>query len=213
MAAVLLTTVSGLLVSCGQPSQNGKFSAGSLIAEMGEDKTGAVEALGFDMSQAQLQEMGAEQEYSVSAEIDGAPCTVTLSFYNDIFMGFRYVFSDRETAFACAAQVRGALGEAYGEKTSMPGLSSAQETPGSLSYFDELTDASQIRDSVVYFEDWTPETDPKQMETMLGGRDFSRIDVRFTLQAASPEEGGGDYAAVAVRYSAIPAAGQGLAEE
>ena len=134
LAAVLLTAASGLLVSYGQSSQNGKFSASSLIAEMGEDKTGAVEALGFDMSQAQLQEMGAEQEYSVSAEIDGAPCTVTLSFYNDIFMGFRYVFSDRETAFACAAQVRGALGEAYGEKTSMPGLSSAQETPGSLSY-------------------------------------------------------------------------------
>lgn len=89
-----------------------------------------------------------------------------------------------------SAHAGGALGEAYGEKTSMPGLSSAQETPGSLSYFDELTDASQIRDSVVYFEDWTPETDPKQMETMLGGRDFSRIDVRFTLQAASPEEGG-----------------------
>ena len=161
---------------------------------LGQGEQEVIRGLGLTAVQPTQTADSAREEYVLESPVEGNDCTVCLTFYNDIFQGIEYAFSDTDAAFGYAQRLREALGQRYGEKTTHPIQSDVQQC------FDDLSGSGELEPSHLYSEDWTPELDAGQMEKMLGGLAASRIDVRFSLFTL--ESGG----IVSVRCSAVPAA-------
>lgn len=119
-----------------------------------------------------------------------------LIFYNDVLMGTQFRFDDVEKAYYHCKELRVNLEHAFGEKTTYPSM-----TLTNKECFDNIGSASQLKEKYVYYEDWTPEIDKDvlQIEKMMDGRAYSRIDIRFELSVLSE-----DNATVSVRYVALP---------
>ena len=189
-----VTTLLGTLVACN-PAKNSENPLGydNTLPLMGADKEKVLETLEVDAAQAEVTQRNQQEEYLLDFTLDDTAGKAVLIFYNDVFMGFQYQLTDWNTAYSYANQIRQELEQQYGEKTTYPGMVSSNKD-----YFDNITDVSQLKETVEYYEDWTPETDPEQMEKMVG-TDYSRIDVRFTLWTL-PE----NTAYITVRYMALP---------
>ena len=192
-AAAALLLIVCLLASCAAAPKSRRLGFGDVLPLLGADRETVWEKLDFGPEKIEPFTGDGTEEYVFEQEVGGSGCTVSLFFPHDVLAGFQYVFPDAETVFSYAKQIRQALGEDFGEPATQPIDSEVQHR------FDSVGDAGGLSPLELYYEDWTPETDGKQMEKMLGGEAVKRIDVRFSVYML--ESGG----IISVRYSPIPA--------
>ena len=194
MIAALAVILSGTLVACTNlNTAEAALGYEQMLPLMGLDKQNVLDRLGVDVESAQISQVNEEEDYILESKILGQTCKVGLIFYNDVFMGFQYLFNDTQAAYQYASDLRQGIEAAYGEKTTYPGMQSSDK-----GYFDEINDASELIELVEYYEDWTPQVDEEQMEKMLGDIDYLRMDLRLNLMVM-PE----NHAQITVRYVAI----------
>lgn len=192
IAVILLIPVFTVISACDM-TEIGGYDYQSLLELMGKDKADVLESLGVGEEQAEVQTQGDQEEYTLDVPIAGKSYKATIAFYNDVFMAFEFVFDDINTAYQNAKKLRGSMETLFGEKTTYPDVVS-----NGSAYFDDVTDISEIKEQVTYYEDWTPATDSAQMEKMAGEREFSRIDMRFSMAVMKA-----DYIVVGAKYTMI----------
>ncbi len=163
-----------------------------LLTMLGQDKAAVVESLKLDENTAQISSKGNQEQWSIQTQENNK---LNITFYNGVFMAYQFMFDNLEGAYEFATEERKTIGKAFGEPTTYPGMSNTGVR------FDEIDSVDSIRNDVPkeYYEDWTPTTDETQIKKMLNGKDFSRIDVRFSFSALAE-----NVFFVQVRYVALP---------
>ncbi len=122
---------------------------------------------------------------------------MNLIFYNDIVTGFEYEYHNLEAAFDFAKYLRKDLELTFGTKTTYPEIEQSNKD-----YFDNVKDVSDLKSQYTYYEDWKASFDYNRkdnIEIMLGGKDYSGIDIRFELSVIDENK-----ATVSVKYVVIP---------
>jgi len=122
---------------------------------------------------------------------------MNMILYNGIVAGFEYEYDNLQSAYNFASYLRKDLELTYGEKVTYPGMIQTEKD-----YFDNIKSLSDIKPMCKYYEDWTPGIDGNKKENinkMLGGKSYSRMDIRMELNAISENK-----ATVTVRYIALP---------
>lgn len=141
--------------------------------------------------------MESQETYSAVSGVGNSKLE-ELVFYNDVFGGYTFYFDSIENAYDFAKEQRNGLESEFGEKTTYPGVETDNKD-----YFDNIANASQLKEQYIYYEDWTETVDDEnreQINKMLGNRAYSRIDVRLELYVLTKNE-----ASVSVKYKALPA--------
>ncbi len=122
---------------------------------------------------------------------------MNLILYNDIVAGFEYEYNNLQAAYDFATHLRKDLELTFGEKTTYPEMVQTNKD-----YFDNVKDVSELKSQYTYYEDWKAAFDYQKKENidkMLDGKNFSRIDIRFELSVINENK-----SIVSVRYIALP---------
>lgn len=168
---------------------NKELTTEKMLPLFGEDKDVVLEKLGINRDNVNISQTDGQEEWYVDGSDSFKACLI---FYNDVFMGYKYLFNDWREAFEYAVSAREDVGEILGEKTTYPGLPDESK-------FDNIKDYTELTELMRVYEDWTPETNEEQMKKMLGDREASRIDIRFQFSTA-PQ----NMATLIVRYQVLP---------
>lgn len=168
---------------------NKDLTTEKMLPLFGEDKNAVLEKLGINVDNAIRTKTDMQEEWYVDGSDSFKVCLI---FYNDVFMGYKYLFNDWQEAFEYAVSAREDVGEILGEKTTYPGLPDESK-------FDNIKDYTELEEMMTVYEDWTPETNEEQMKKMLGDREAERIDIRFELSVL-PQ----NMATLTVRYQVLP---------
>ncbi len=169
------------------------FSSAELFPLMGKNKVDVIKSLNLNESDAKITKSGDQEDWLIKTDSSDK---INITFYNNVFMAYRFLFNDLEAAYNFAVKDRETVGQALGAPTTYPGYSN------SSARFDKIVDFYSIKNNKIpmeYFEDWTPKTDVEQMKKMLDDKDFSRVDIRFSFSALAENIG-----TVHVRYVAVP---------
>lgn len=130
--------------------------------------------------------------------IDGNDVKVmSLIFYNGVMAGFEYEYHNLEAAYEFAAFLRRELEMTFGEKATYPGMAQTNKD-----YFDNVKGVSELKNQYTYYEDWNAVFEGQKQENiekMLAGRDYSRIELHFALSVLDENK-----AIVSARYIALP---------
>lgn len=122
---------------------------------------------------------------------------INMMLYNDVVAGFEYEYDNLQAAYDFAKYLRRDLELTFGNKTTYP-----ETVQNGKDYFDSINDISELKVQYIYYEDWKAvfdEEKQKNIDKMLSGKDYSRIDIHFELSVI-----GANKATVSVRYVAIP---------
>lgn len=122
---------------------------------------------------------------------------MNLIFYNDVMTGFEYEYHNLEAAYEYAVKLRKDLEMTYGEKSTYP-----TTTPKDKDCFDTLKSFSELKNHYTYYEDWEAVFEGEKQENinkMLEGKDYSRIDIHFELSVIDENK-----ATVSTKYVALP---------
>lgn len=178
----------------------------SLLPMIAIDKE---EVLGkIDLSEAQIKKTGNQETYCVKYN-EGNIKAKHIIFYNDIFIAFVYDFDNVQNAYDAAKSLREDMDKVFGEKTTYPQM---QMTYGD--YFDNIKDASDLKNGFKYFEDWTlagtqqqtkyyknwkPYLDEEQVKKIVGEKSYGRIDLTLVLEKIKE-----DAVSVSVKCAILP---------
>lgn len=176
IVSIIAIMLSGALIACSTTGTGDALGYEAMLPLLGNDKQSVMETLRISTENAEVNQDDQQEEYRINTTVNDAACQAMLIFYQDVFIAFRYEFDNIQTAYTYATELRGGMDAEYGEKTTYPGITSDTQA-----YFDSLTAVTDIQQHIVYYEDWTSQTAKEQMESALG-RDFSRIDVRFSMR-------------------------------
>ena len=85
----------------------------------------------------------------------------------------------------------------FGQKATYPGMVQTNKD-----YFDNVKGVPELKNQYTYYEDWNAVFEGQKQENiekMLAGRDYSRIELHFVLSVLDENK-----AIVSARYIALP---------
>ncbi len=122
---------------------------------------------------------------------------MNLFLYHGVVAGFEYEYHNLDAAYAFAKRLRQDLFMTFGEKNTYPNVRQTNRD-----YFDNIQSVSQLKAGYTYYEDWFVGLDYGQEDTMkqmLGGKPFSRMNIRMQLFVADSNK-----ALVSAKFQALP---------
>lgn len=185
-----------LLGGSAKPKMTISFASSHAYLQLGESKEkvfGYIEALEYITPEIS----GNQEIYSEHANIDGAKVILKLVFYNDVLSGFEYEYDNVDVAYKEAERLRRDLELTFGEKTTYPVMVQTNKD-----YFDNIKDVSELKKQYTYYEDWEVVFEDEKQENinkMLEGKDYSRIDIHFELSVVDENK-----AIVSAKCIALP---------
>ena len=185
-----------LLGGTSKPKMTISFASSHAYLQLGESKEKVfdyIEALEYITPD----KSGKQETYTEHANIDGAKVILKLVFYNDVLSGFEYEYDNVDVAYKEAERLRRDLELTFGEKTTYPGMVQTNKD-----YFDNIKNVSDLKNQYTYYEDWEAVFEDEKQENinkMLEGKDYSRIDIHFELSVIDENK-----AILSTRYVALP---------
>ena len=196
---VMIISIALLGVGClsnASGMETEAFSHGNLNSLMGKDKQVVLEALKIDPeTDADIEIVGEKQESFELKEpllVNGKESTVSIAFYNDIFMAYDYFYESLEDGYRHIKEIREQMGESRGEPTTYPILEKR------LDNIKKLEEIKVDDVGVEFFEEWELEDTSEFKEKLLDGIEAERINMQIRLRCFK-----GDASMVTVRYSAV----------